>query len=209
MNIRKIVLHVTALFAALSTQAQNPIIQTIYTADPAPMVYNDTVYLYTGHDEDNSTVFVMKDWHCFTSNDMVNWTDCGSRLSLETFSWAKQDAWAGQCIPRNGKFYWYVPMTHETMGMSIGVAVSDSPTGPFKDALGEPLVHTGYGDIDPTVFIDDDGQAYLYWGNPNLFYVKLNEDMTSYSGDVIQIPNTIESFGKREGEKNDIRPTTY
>jgi hypothetical protein len=61
MNIRKIVLQVTALFAAVSTQAQNPIIQTIYTADPAPMVYKDTVYLYTGHDEDKSTTFVMKD----------------------------------------------------------------------------------------------------------------------------------------------------
>lgn len=106
MNIRKIVLQVMALFAVLSTQAQNPIIQTIYTADPAPMVYKDTVYLYTGHDEDKSTVFVMKNWHCFTSTDMVNCTDCGSPLSLKTFSRAKQDVWAGQCIPRNGKFYW-------------------------------------------------------------------------------------------------------
>ena len=126
MNIRNIVLQVTALFAAAGVQAQNPVIQTIYTADPAPMVYKDTVYLYTGHDEDKSTTFVMKDWRCFSSTDMVNWTDRGSPLSVKTFNWAKQDAWAGQCIARNGKFFWYVPMTHETMGMSIGVAVSDS-----------------------------------------------------------------------------------
>ena len=58
------------------------------------MVYKDTVYLYTGHDEDKSTVFVMKDWRCFTSTDMVNRTDRGSPLSVKTFSWAKQDAWA-------------------------------------------------------------------------------------------------------------------
>src|SRR5438045_9449899 len=119
----------------------------------------------------------MKDWHCVTSTDMVNWTDCGSPLSLKTFSWAKQDAWAGQCIPRNGKFYWYVPMTHETMGMSIGVAVSDSPTGPFKDAIGKILVNSGYGDIDPTVFIDEDGQAFLYCGFSFLNYVMFKHIM--------------------------------
>jgi arabinoxylan arabinofuranohydrolase len=208
MHIRKIVLQVTALFATAGAQAQNPIIQTIYTADPAPMVYKDTVYLYTGHDEDKSTVFVMKDWRCFTSTDMVNWTDRGSPLSVKAFSWAKQDAWAGQCIPRNGKFYWYVPMTHETMGMSIGVAVSDSPTGPFKDALGKPLAHSGKGDIDPTVFIDDDGQAYLYWGNPYLMYVKLNQDMISYAGEVVTVPLNKEGFNVRFKDV-DTRPSAY
>jgi arabinoxylan arabinofuranohydrolase len=96
-------------------------------------------------------------------------------------------------------------------GGGIGVLVSDSPYGPFKDPIGKKLINSDHvwNDIDPTPFIDEDGQAYLYWGNPNLYYVKLNEDMTSYSGEVKQIPNTIESFGKREGEKNDIRPTTY
>ncbi len=196
------------LFIQLVTKAQNPIIQTIYTADPAPMVYNDTVYLYTGHDEDKSTWFTMKDWRCYTSTDMVNWTDRGSPLSLKTFSWAKKDAWAGQCIPRNGKFYWYVPMNHETMGMSIGVAVSDSPTGPFKDAIGRPLVHSGNGDIDPTVFIDEDGQAYLYWGNPYLKYVKLNEDMVSYSGEVVTVPLNKEGFNVRYKDV-DKRPSAY
>ena len=84
-------------------------------------------------------------------------------------------------------------MTHETMGMSIGVAVSDSPTGPFKDALGKPLIHSGYGDIDPSVFIDDDGQAYLYWGsgfhwvNGHCMAVKLGKDMVSFMSKPIEI----------------------
>ena len=208
--MKKIEIHFFAIFLLLGSiaKAQNPVIQTMYTADPAPRVYKDTVYLYTGHDEDKSTWFTMKDWRCYTSTDMVNWTDRGSPLSLETFSWAKKDAWAGQCIPRNGKFYWYVPMNHETMGMSIGVAVSDSPTGPFKDALGKPLVHSGNGDIDPTVFIDDDGQAYLYWGNPYLKYVKLNEDMISYSGDVVNVPLNKEGFHVRYKDV-EKRPSAY
>lgn len=162
----------------------NPIIQTNYTADPAPMVYNDRVYLYTSHDEDGSTWFTMNDWKCYSSSDMVNWTDHGSVLHFNEFRWARGDAWAGQCVERNGKFYFYVPINKKNGGMAVGVAVSDSPLGPFKDPLGHPLVETGTGDIDPTVFIDDDGQAYLYWGNPYLWYVKLNEDMISYDQEV-------------------------
>jgi len=149
--------------------SQNPIIQTIYTADQAPMVYNDTVYLYTTHDEDVTVnnFFIMNDWRCYSSTDMVNWTSHGMVLSYTDFSWASGDAWADQCIHRNGKFYFYVPVNQKNGGNAIGVAVSDSPTGPFSDPLGIPLT-SGYGYIDPTVFIDDDGQAYLYWGNPNL-----------------------------------------
>ncbi|HJV78688.1 MAG TPA: glycoside hydrolase family 43 protein [Paludibacter sp.] len=165
----------------LISKAQNPIIQTNYTADPAPMVHNGTVYLYTSHDEDNTVknFFTMNDWRCYSSTDMVNWTDHGAILSYKVFEWSRGDAWAGQCIYRNGKFYYYLPVNQKNGGNAIGVAVSDSPTGPFKDALGKPLL-TGYGYIDPTVYIDDDGQAYLYWGNPNLWHVKLNEDMISY-----------------------------
>ncbi|WTZ05291.1 family 43 glycosylhydrolase [Micromonospora sp. NBC_01392] len=198
-------LAMIGLFPAIA-RADNPIVQTIYTADPAPLVYNGRVYLYTGHDEDNSTWFTMKEWRVYSSDDMVNWTDHGSPLSLATFSWAKQDAWAGQAIYRNGKFYWYVPMVVRATGqMGIGVAVADSPTGPFRDAIGRPLVSNG--EIDPTVFIDDDGQAYLYWGNPKLWYVKLNADMTSYSGSPTQIPLTTAGFGTRTGDAN--RPTLY
>jgi hypothetical protein len=184
-----------------SVSAQNPVIQTIYTADPAPLVHNDTVYLYTGHDEDSSTWFTMKDWHCFSSTDMVNWTHRGAPLSVKTFAWASKDAWAGQCIFRNGKFYWYVPVNQANgKGMAIGVAVSTSPVGPFTDPLGKPLVHSGNGDIDPTVFIDDNGQAYLYWGNPYLRYIRLNEDMISFSGEVVTVPLSEQGFGKRTGD---------
>lgn len=193
---------------AASTYAQNPIVQTHYTADPAPMAYDGTLYLYTSHDEDASTWFVMNDWKLYTTTDMVNWTDHGAVLSYKTFSWAKGDAWAMQCVERDGKFYAYVPVTMNKGGGAIGVAVADSPYGPFYDALGKPLVSSGKGDIDPTVMIDDDGQAYLYWGNPFCYYVKLNEDMISYSGDIVRVPMTEESFGKREGNVAE-RPTLY
>jgi len=185
-------------FGFLQANAQNPIIQTIYTADPAPMVYKDTLFLYTGHDEDNATWFTMKDWHVYSTTDMLNWVDRGSPLSLKTFTWATKDAWAGQCIYRNGKFYWYVPVNTKD-GMSIGVAVSNKPTGPFTDALEKPMISGGWGYIDPTVFIDDNGQAYLYWGNPHLYYVKLNEDMISYDQQtgIVKVPLTDESFKLR------------
>ncbi|GGU44032.1 glycoside hydrolase family 43 protein [Lentzea flava] len=187
-------------------KADNPIVQHVYTADPSPMVHNGRLYLYTGHDEDGSTNFTMKDWRVWSTVDMVNWTDHGSPLSLATFSWARKDAWAGQAVERNGKFYWYVPVVNNATGrMAIGVAVGDTPTGPFRDAIGRPLVENG--EIDPTVFIDSDGQAYLYWGDPNLWYVRLNSDMTSYSGGVNQIPLTTAGFGTRTGDAK--RPTLY
>ncbi|MFI9816355.1 glycoside hydrolase family 43 protein [Saccharothrix variisporea] len=195
-----------AVVAPTKAKADNPIVQHVYTADPAPLVHNGRVYLYTGHDEDGSTWFTMKEWRVWSSADMVNWTDHGSPMSLATFSWASKDAWAGQAIERNGKFYWYVPVTNRATGrMAIGVGVADSPTGPFRDALGRPLVENG--EIDPTVMIDDNGQAYLYWGNPNLWYVRLNADMISFSGSPTQIPLTTAGFGTRTGDAS--RPTLY
>jgi arabinoxylan arabinofuranohydrolase len=192
-------------------EAQNPIIQTNYTADPAPMVHNGTVYLYTSHDEDETikNFFTMNDWRCYSSTDMVNWTDHGAVLSYKVFEWSRGDAWAGQCIYRNGKFYYYLPVNQKNGGNAIGVAVSDSPTGPFKDALGKPLL-VGYGYIDPTVFIDDEGQAYLYWGNPNLWHVKLNEDMVSYDQKygIVKEDLKDENFGFRS-KKIDNRTAAY
>jgi len=191
--------------------ADNPIVQTNYTADPAPMVHNGTVYLYTTHDEDKTVrnFFTMNDWKCYSSTDMVNWTDHGTILSFKDFSWSRGDAWAGQCVYRNGKYYFYVPINQKDGGNAIGVAVSDSPTGPFKDAIGAPLL-VGYGYIDPTVFIDDNGQAYLYWGNPNLWHVKLNEDMISYNQEsgIIKEELKNENFGYRS-KKIDNRTASY
>lgn len=194
MNISKILLLCGSCGLLNSLNAQRPIIQTKYTADPAPMVYNDTVFLYTTHDEDDAEGFKMQDWLLYTSTDMVNWTDHGAVASLKSFDWVKRDngAWAEQVIERNGKFYMYCPIH----GNGIGVLVSDSPYGPFKDPLGKPLVwqKEHWYDIDPTVFIDEDGQAYMYWGNPHCYYVKLNEDMISYSGDIVKLKETPEHY---------------
>lgn len=169
--------------------AQDPVTWTNYTADPAPMVKGDTLYLYTSHDEDDADGFKMYDWLLYTTTDMVNWTDCGPVAGLKNFKWCRRDngAWAIQVVERNGKYYMYCPLH----GNGIGVLVADSPYGPFTDPLGHPLVwqKEHWNDIDPTVMIDDDGQAYMYWGNPHLYSVKLNDDMISYSGEITQHPH--------------------
>ncbi len=174
-------------FFAVLCFADNPIVQTIYTADPAPFVYNDVVYAYFGHDEDGDHwYFDMRDWRLFSTTDMVNWTDCGVPMNLKTFSWARTDAWAGHVVYRNSKFYYYVPVRLQGEPFGIGVGVSDKPEGPFTDAIGKPLI-SGNGYIDPSVFIDDDGQAYMYIGNPSPYMVKLNANMISISGTVTQL----------------------
>ena len=177
-----------------NTTVNLPIIQTKYTADPAPMVYNDTIFLYTTHDEDGADGFMMKDWLLYTSTDMVNWTDHGAVASLKDFKWYDNDngAWAEQVIERNGKFYMYCPIH----GHGIGVLVADSPYGPFVDPLGEPLLwqKEHWYDIDPTVWIDDDGQAYLYWGNPNTYWALLNEDMISLKSEIHKLDYHIDHY---------------
>ena len=183
---------------ALSAFAQNPVVQTVFTADPAPLVLNDTLYLFTGHDEDETTErgFIMKDYLCFSTTDMVNWTHRGAVYHVDSLGWAKpQNANAAQVAFRDGKYYYYISPWSGLAdgGDCIAVAVSDKPYGPYKDALGKPLIspsQTTYGrhaweDIDPTILIDDDGQAYMYWGNNSLNAVKLNKDMISYSGEII------------------------
>lgn len=175
--------------------AENPVVQTNFTPDPAPMVYKDTVFLYTGQDEDSAPagmgVFLMKNYLLYTSTDLVNWTDHGVVASLKNFSWAPNNgAWAAQCVHRNGKFYYYVSIH----GKGIGVLVADSPYGPFKDPLGKPLFFHSWNDIDPTVFIDDDGQAYMYWGNPECYFVKLNQDMISFAGKIDSIKPRLKTY---------------
>lgn len=165
---------------------RNPIIQTCFTTDPAPMVDGDRLYVFTGHDEEKADFFWMNDWRLFSTTDMVNWTDHGCPLAQCDFAWADDRAWAAQCIKRGKKYYLYVPI-HSRLsgGMAIGVGVADKVTGPYHDALGKPLYEDGRWDhIDPTVFIDEDDQAYLYWGNPRLYSVKLGKDMISLDGPV-------------------------
>ena len=184
----------------------NPIIKDKYTADPAALVYKDKVYLYAGHDEAPNDVnsYRMNEWLVYSSSDMIHWQEHPVPLKPTDFAWAKGDAWASQVIERNGKFYWYVTVEHSTIhGKAIGIGVSDSPTGPFKDALGKALITndmtTGtkisWDDIDPTVRIDDDGQAYLFWGNTICNYVKLKENMIEFDGPIqtIDLPNFTEA----------------
>ena len=185
---------ICSLFAAtlfsVALAAQNPIIQTLYTPDPAPYVHGDTVYLFVDHDEDDALYFKMKDWLLYSTTDMVNWTYRGTPLSTETFQWARQgdNAWAAQAVERNGKWYWYVCAEDTTMHLhGLGVAVADRPEGPYEDALGKPLVPGAWGFIDPSVFIDDDGQAYLFWGNNGLWYAKLNDDMISLGSEIMPV----------------------
>ncbi len=166
------------------------------------MVHDGTLYVYTGHDEDKADFFWMQEWRVYSTKDMVNWTDHGSPLAIESFDWADDRAWAAQCVERNGKFYWYVCLHSKLSNtMAIGVAVGDSPVGPFKDAIGKPLHDGSWDYIDPTVFIDDDGRAYLYWGNPNIYCAELNDDMISLKGEVGKLEQTVESFGAPNPEK--------
>ena len=180
-------LTVSAVLACAAF-AQHPIITTSYTADPAPYVHGDTVYLYTTHDNDNADGFMMYDWLLYTSTDMVNWTDHGAVASLADFKWYNSDngAWAEQVIERDGKWFMYCPIH----GHGISVLVADNPYGPFTDPLNGQLVwqRQHWNDIDPTVWIDDDGQAYMYWGNPELYMIKLKEDMIHTEGSIVTYP---------------------
>ncbi|SFW75494.1 Glycosyl hydrolases family 43 [Sinomicrobium oceani] len=194
------------LCSILSVRAQNPVITHKYTADPAAMVYNDSVYLYTGHDEaaKDFHYYDMKEWLVFSSADMVNWKEHKVPLRVRDFSWAQSDAWASQVIARNGKFYWYATLMHGSIdGKAIGVAVADNPLGPFRDALGKALITNdmtkataiSWDDLDPTVFIDDDGQAYLYWGNTVCYYARLKDNMIELDGPIhtVDLPDFTEA----------------
>lgn len=193
------------LIVTSELQSQNPIIQTMFTPDPAPFVCGDTVYLFVDHDEDDAQYFSMKDWMLYSSVDMVNWQYRGTQVSTATFKWAKQGdrAWASQAVERNGKWYWYMCCNTARGGDALAIAVADAPTGPWRDAIGAPLAE-GFGFIDPSVFIDDDGRAYLFWGNKGLWYGELNDDMISFKDGYKEVPGYREpkSFGELQSKMN-------
>ena len=181
--------------------AQNPLDfgGDIRTADPSGHVWQDgKMYLYVSHDEECQPDFFMKDWHVFSSEDLVNWEGHGPVLSVDDLSWADNYAWAPDAAYKNGKYYFVFPAgtgdkdrvnpENSTKWMGIGIAVSDSPTGPFKDAIGAPLWREPYAN-DPSMFIDDDGKAYLYFHGTDFDYhvVEMADDMLSTKGDFIKM----------------------
>lgn len=201
-------LMLSLMLSCLGGWAQNPIVSHCYTADPAPMVFegNDSLYVYCDEDMNVSGVndfYYMERWRVYSTIDMVNWTDHGISMPRTAFSWGREGTcWASQCVKKGDTYYWYMCLSKPgDWRHYIGVGKSDKPSGPFKDARKQPIFDTGEGgDIDPTVFIDDDGQAYLYWGNNKLRYAKLRSNMIQIDtsiGDkgVVEVPLTKEAFG--------------
>lgn len=183
-----LVLALVTLSQRAFPQYGNPIITDSYSADPSAHVFGDTLWVYPSHDKDDALSFSMEDYHAYFTTDMKEWHDAGVIFNpLRQTTWAKSAAWAPDCIERNGKYYLYYP----TDKRHIGVAVGDSPRGPFHDPLGHPLISIDSPGvvcnrdfIDPAVFIDDDGQAYLFMGQNTVCCIKLNDDMISYDGKV-------------------------
>jgi hypothetical protein len=217
-----IIMQMTFMCVFFQVNAQtgsNPIFRNNFTADPAPLVYNGRLYVYVGHDEaKDGELFTMTGWLCYSTTDMKNWTYHGTIMKPTDFSWGAADAWASQVVHKDGKFYLYVTVTGKNPygGRNIGVAVSDSPTGPFVDARGTPLVRDNmtnngktWDDIDPTVLIDDDGTAYLCWGNPICYLTKLKPNMTELDGSIKMITPPNYAEGPWLHKRNDIYYLTY
>jgi len=220
-----IICTLSAVFILLITArvcAQNPIIRDQFTADPSARVFGDSVYLYPSHDipvvngKGRAGWFCMQDYHVFSSADLTGWIDHGVIVSQDKVAWVDSNAysmWAPDCIVRNGKYYFYFPTkardTSFGKGFSIGVAVSEKPIGPFTP-LDRPI--SGVHGIDPNVFIDKDGQAYLYWAEGNLYAAKLKENMLELASE----PKVLEDLpakGLKEGpylfERNGLYYMTY
>ncbi|MBC6608732.1 family 43 glycosylhydrolase [Hymenobacter sp. BT188] len=215
-------LVVVAFFLIGTASAQNPFITNQFTADPTARVFGDKVYVYPSHDipcgpgRGRIGWFCMEDYHVFSSNNLTDWTDHGVIVTQNKVPWVKPDSysmWAPDCIYRNGKYYFYFPTTPKdttnVKGFTIGVAVADKPTGPF---VPQPLPIKNVRGIDPNVFIDKDGQAYLYWSQGDIFGAKLKENMLELASE----PKTLGELptkGLKEGpyvfERNGTYYLTY
>jgi beta-xylosidase len=182
MNFRTLLFGsvLPGLVAATAASGANPIVSHLFTADPAAHAFGDRLYVYTSHDEPGAKYYDMFDWRLFSTADLATWQDHGPAFALKDFAWAKQWAWAPDAIQANGKYYLFLP----TDRSKIGVAVGDTPTGPFKDAIGRPLIdnttmpEAGREPIDPAVLIDDDRQAYLFFGCREAKVVRLDRSLT-------------------------------
>jgi arabinoxylan arabinofuranohydrolase len=176
----------------------NPIIRDKFTADPAPLVVGNRLYLYVGHDQARGEeMFNMREWLAYSTTDMKRWTEHGPIMNVKDFTWAKQDAWASQMIRKNGRYWFYAAVEHDDShpGKAIAVAVADSPTGPFADARGSALITNqmtpkgthSWEDIDPTVLTDDDGTTWIAWGNRQAYIAKLKPNMIEIDGPIQEI----------------------
>lgn len=223
-KFRKILLTIGfASFLLTNADAQNPIVRNQYSADPSARVFGDRVYVYPSHDilatEGKGRVgwFCMEDYHVFSSANLTDWTDHGMLITQNKIPWVKPDSysmWAPDCIERNGKFYFYFPTSPKDTvaygrGFRIGVAIADKPTGPF---IPQPEPIKDVRGIDPNVFIDKDGQAYIYWSAGNIYGAKLKANMLELDSEV-KILGELPNKGLKEGpylfERNGIYYLTY
>lgn len=217
-----LVIAVAAFLLTKQSMAQNPLIRDQFSADPTARVFGNKIYLYPSHDiratEGHGRIgwFCMEDYHVFSSGNLTNWTDHGVIVSQTKVPWADPagySMWAPDCISRNGKYYFYFPTKPKDSsygrGFAIGVAIADKPEGPFTPQA-EPIKNV-HG-IDPNVFIDKDGQAYLYWAQGNIYVAKLKENMLELASEPEIIPN-LPVKGLKEGpfmfERNGIYYLTY
>jgi Glycosyl hydrolases family 43/Carbohydrate binding module (family 6) len=206
---RRGLLNVLLLLLTTAATAQNPFITNQFTADPTARVFGNRVYVYPSHDipcgpgRGRIGWFCMEDYHVFSSANLTDWTDHGVIVTQNRVPWVKPDSysmWAPDCILRNGKYYFYFPTTPQDTtingrGFSIGVAVADKPTGPF---VPQPAPIQGVRGIDPNVFIDKDGQAYLYWSQQHIYAAKLKENMLELASAPV-ILGELPSQGLKEG----------
>ncbi|RZL07770.1 MAG: carbohydrate-binding protein [Hymenobacter sp.] len=211
-----------ALLLAGAARAQNPLITNQFTADPTARVFNGRVYVYPSHDipatpgHGRAGWFVMEDYHVFSSANLTNWTDHGVIVTQNKVPWVKPDSysmWAPDCVFRNGKYYFYFPTTPKdstiSKGFTVGVAVADTPTGPF---VPQPLPIAGVRGIDPNVLLDKDGQAYLYWSQGNIYAAKLKPNMLELASEPVTL-GELPTKGLKEGpyvfERKGIYYLTY
>lgn len=182
------------LLAALTTAsslAGNPFITHLYTADPSARVWQDgRLYVYASHDIDPPRgCDLMDQYHVFSTDDMKTWTDHGEILRASQVPWGRPEGgfmWAPDCAYKNGTYYFYFPHPSGTdwnKTWKVGVATSKKPASDFK-ALEKPIEGLGgHAMIDPCVFVDDDGQAYLYYGGGGKCQGgKLKENMVELDG---------------------------
>jgi hypothetical protein len=203
--------------------AQNPVITNQFTADPSARVFGDRVYVYPSHDipctegKGRPGWFCMEDYHVFSSSNLTDWTDHGVIITQNNVPWVKPNSysmWAPDCIERNGKYYFYFPTSAKDTvtygrGFTIGVAVADDPKGPYTP---QPVPIKGIRGIDPNVFIDKDGQAYLYWSQQNIYAAKLKENMLELASGPVVLQD-LPTKGLKEGpymfERNGLYYLTY